>query len=522
MPEYKATIGLEVHAELKTSTKMFCRCKNDPDEKRPNWNICPVCTAQPGSLPVINKKAVEHVLRVGKAVGATLADFTEWDRKNYFYPDIPKGYQISQYKYPLVSGGELAGVLLTRIHLEEDTGTSKHDRGDYSLIDFNRAGVPLMELVTEPVIHDAETAMRFAKELQLLLRYLGASDANMEKGEMRVEANVSIAAIDTLASADDRRLNAEGRGMLPNTATADKRRLNIDNAEAFLPRVSASRPRNSAVPLGTKVEVKNLNSFKSVGDAIAFEIKRHAEVLARGEKVVQETRGWDENAGKTFSQRKKESANDYRYFPEPDLPKLMLKEVFGEQYEKLPTLPELPWEKRERLKKEFGFQGSVVETYVGDSVLGGFFEDVAGELGSKKELVTLASNYVSSDLAALMKSGLVVGLGKVTPKTFADLMLMLKNGVVSSRGAKDTLAKLFAEGGEARAVAESCGLIQQSDAGALEQIVKEIIATNEKVAAEYKAGKEASLQFLIGQGMKASKGSANPQVLGELFQKALK
>jgi aspartyl-tRNA(Asn)/glutamyl-tRNA(Gln) amidotransferase subunit B len=262
---------------------------------------------------------VEHVLRVGKALGSNLADFTEWDRKNYFYPDIPKGYQISQYKYPLVLSGMLAGVALTRIHLEEDTGKSQHDQGDYSLINYNRAGVPLMELVTEPVIHDAETAMRFAKELQLLLRYLGASDANMEKGEMRVEANISIS-----------------------------------ETEQF----------------GTKVEVKNLNSFKSVGDAIAFELLRHAEVIARGEKVVQETRGWDENTGKTFSQRKKESANDYRYFPDPDLPKLMVTEVFGKNYEKLPSLPELPWEKRDRLQKEYGFVAHVTEMYVTDAVLG--------------------------------------------------------------------------------------------------------------------------------------------------------
>lgn len=519
MPDYKATIGLEVHAELKTSTKMFCRCKNDPDSEQPNWNICPVCTAQPGSLPVINKKAVEHVLRVGKAVGATLADFTEWDRKNYFYPDIPKGYQISQYKYPLVSGGVLSDVALTRVHLEEDTGTSKHDRGDYSLIDFNRAGVPLMELVTEPVIHDAETAVRFAKELQLLLRYLGASDANMEKGEMRVEANISIApAAEILASADTRGLDADSRGKNAET-------------EALILRGSASSPRNSAVSLGTKVEVKNLNSFKSVGDAIAFEIKRHEEVLARGEKVVQETRGWDENAGKTFSQRKKESANDYRYFPEPDLPKLMAKEVFGEEYEKLPALPELPWEKRARLKKDFDFQDSVVEMYVSDAVLGGFFQEVANKLGGGKELIKLASNYISSDLAALKKAQTSADLTqndadkvfrKITPNNFADLMRMVKDGSLSSRGAKDVLATMLVEGGEAGEIAESRGLMQKSDAGALLEIVKEIIAQNEKVVAEYKSGKEASLQFLIGQGMKASKGSANPQLLGELFRKALK
>ena len=470
MGNYAATIGLEVHAELKTTTKMFCRCKNDPDEERPNWNICPVCTAQPGTLPVINKKAVEHVLRVGKALGSELADFTEWDRKNYFYPDIPKGYQISQYKYPLVSGGAINEIALTRIHLEEDTGTSKHDRGDYSLIDFNRAGVPLMELVTDPVIHDAETAVKFAKELQLLLRYLGASDANMEKGEMRVEANISISETDEF---------------------------------------------------GTKVEVKNLNSFKSVGDAIAFELKRHAEVLARGEKVIQETRGWDENAGKTFSQRKKESAHDYRYFPEPDLPKLMVKEVFGANYEKLPALPELPWEKRTRLSKEFGFQNTVTEMYVSDPLLGGFFDQVASNIGGNKELIKLASNYISSDLAALVKTNPEGGLGKVTPKCFTELMKMVSAGHVSSRGAKDTLAIMLSEGGEPNRIAKSRGLLQTSDTAALEVVVKVVIAQNEKVVADYKGGKEASLQFLVGQAMKTSKGSGNPKIFCEIFKKLL-
>lgn len=492
MSEYKATIGLEIHAELKTATKMFCRCKNDPDEERPNWNICPVCTAQPGTLPVINKKAVEHVLRVGKALGSTLADFTEWDRKNYFYPDIPKGYQISQYKYPLVLGGALSGVKLTRIHLEEDTGTSKHDRGDYSLIDFNRAGVPLMELVTEPVIHDAETAVRFAKELQLLLRYLGASDANMEKGEMRVEANISISETDQFG------LN-QSEGLVGQTGLESK------------------------PVLGTKVEVKNLNSFKSVGDAIAFELKRHAEVLARGEKIIQETRGWDENAGKTFSQRKKESANDYRYFPEPDLPKLMVTEVFGKNYEKLPALPELPWEKRERLKKEYGFQDSVVELYVTNGFLGGFFEEVAQRLNGNKELIKLLSNYISSDLAALVKSK--GGPGRITTKDLAELIEMLKEGLVSSRGAKDTIGILFTEGvpqgRTVRWVTESHKLIQISHTDTLEDIVKDVITANEKVVTEYKAGKDVSLQFLIGQGMKATKGSANPKILGELFKKLL-
>jgi aspartyl-tRNA(Asn)/glutamyl-tRNA(Gln) amidotransferase subunit B len=465
---YKATIGLEIHAELKTNTKMFCQCRNNPDEERPNWNICPVCTAQPGTLPVINQKAVEHVLRVGTALGSTLADFTEWDRKNYFYPDIPKGYQISQYKYPLVSGGTLAGVEVTRVHLEEDTGSSRHDKGDFSLVDYNRAGVPLMELVTEPVIHDAETAMRFAKELQLLLRYLGASDANMEKGEMRVEANISISETDTF---------------------------------------------------GTKVEVKNINSFKSVGDAIAYELKRHEEVLSRGEKIIQETRGWDESTGKTFSQRKKESANDYRYFPDPDLPKMKISEI--SEFQNLGvTMPELPWERRARLSKEFGFQDAIIEIFVTDALVGGFFADVVQLLLGDKEKIKLASNYLTSDLAALMKAGDGT-LGGVTPQIFVGLINMVHEGAVSSRGAKDTLAILYKEGGDAKVVAEKNGLIQKSDMGALEAIVKEVIAQNEKVVSEYKSGKTASLQFLVGQGMKASKGSANPKILGELFQELI-
>lgn len=465
---YKTTIGLEIHAELKTVTKMFCRCKNDPDEARPNWNICPVCMAHPGTLPVINKQAVLSVLRVGTAIGANLADFTEWDRKNYFYPDMPKGYQISQYKYPLVANGTLAGVDITRIHLEEDTGSSRHDTGDYSLVDYNRAGVPLMELVTEPVIHDAETAMRFAKELQLLLRYLGASDANMEKGEMRVEVNISISETETF---------------------------------------------------GTKVEVKNINSFKAVGDAIAYEIKRHAEVLGRGETIAQETRGWDENAGKTFSQRKKENANDYRYFPDPDLPKMKISEIPEFQNLKA-TLPELPWERRERLSKEFGFPDSIIEMFVTDAVIGGFFTEVAGKLSKDKESIKLASNYITSDLAALMK-GSTSGLGGVTVDTFIALMQMVKAGDLSSRGAKDTLVIMYRDGGDPKVIAEKNGLIQKSDTGALEAIAKEIIVANPSVVADYKSGKEALLQFFIGQGMKASKGSANPQVLGEIFKKLL-
>src|SRR5258708_1429762 len=356
MPKYKTTIGLEIHAELKTRTKMFCDSKNDPDEEHANANVCPVCMAHPGTLPVINRGAVRHVLRLGTAIGGVVADYTEFDRKNYFYPDIPKGYQISQYKRPLISGGELAGVAITRVHLEEDTARSSHEGTDGSLVDFNRAGVPLMELVTEPVIHDAETASRFAKELQLLLRYLGAGDANMEKGEMRVEANISISTTDTF---------------------------------------------------GTKVEVKNINSFKAVEKAIAYQVARHAQVIESGGKIIQGSGGWDESTGTTFCQRLKEEGNDYRYFPDPDLPSLKLSEIPQFSREKLTaSLPELPWEKRERLKASYGISDEAVEMLVGTPAFADYFEEVVKAAGGlpadgrgqgDPKLAKLASNYLTSD-----------------------------------------------------------------------------------------------------------------------------
>src|SRR3989344_3910464 len=464
MSEYKATIGLEVHAELKTRTKMFCDSVNDPEEKTPNVNICPVCMAHPGTLPVINKEAVKHVLKVGLSVGGTLADFTEFDRKNYFYPDIPKGYQISQYKYPLVSGGTLNGVKLTRIHLEEDTARSSHDKGEYSLVDFNRAGIPLMELVTEPVVKHAEEASAFARELQLLLRTLGASDANMEKGEMRVEANVSVSKTSTF---------------------------------------------------GTKVEVKNLNSFRTVERAIAFEIDRQTKSLERGEKVIQETRGWDEGKQITFSQRLKEESHDYRYFPDPDLPKLKISEIKELSDTNLrKELPELPWEKRERLIHEFGIKQSSAEMFVQDQQLGIFFETVVKKIGDRRGFV-LAENYITSDLAGLMKeSG---SLESIIADNFSALIKMLLENKVSSRGAKEILLVMYQKGGSPETIADSHGLLQKSDEGELTKIVKKILDENQNIVAEYKQGKTTSLQFLIGQGMRATKGSANPEILKKLF-----
>ncbi len=479
--KYKATIGLEIHAEVKTKTKMFCACLNNPDEEKPNVNICPVCTGQPGTLPVINKEAVKKVLKVGVAVGAELADFTEWDRKNYFYPDIPKGYQISQYKYPLIKGGKLNGINITRVHLEEDTASSSHEGGDFSLVNFNRAGVPLMELVTEPELHSGKETADFARELQLLLQYLGAGDANMEKGEMRIEANISVSETDKL---------------------------------------------------GTKVEVKNINSFKAVEKAVAYEIERQIAILESGPavaspeamagkgKIVQETRGWDEDKQATFSQRLKEDSHDYRYFPDPDLPKFKLSEIPDFSLENLKReLPELPWEKRKRYEQDYGVKAVDVEIFVRPGIISTFFERVCGDFAGDKNLIKLASNYIISDLLGLMKGS--EGLGKIEDKNFSSLIRMVGESKISSRGAKDILKMMFETGGEPEKIAEEKGLFQKSDLGELESIAKQIISDNPKSVADYQAGKEAALMSLVGQGMKATKGSANPQVLKEIFLKLL-
>ena len=466
--KYKATIGLEIHAELKTQTKMFCSCKNDPDEQKPNSNICEVCTAQPGTLPVLNKKAIEHVLRVGLACGSKIADFTEWDRKNYFYPDIPKGYQISQYKYPLVLSGSIKGVELTRIHLEEDTGSSTHDAGAFSLVDFNRAGVPLMELVTEPVIHSGKQAADFAKELQLLLQYLHAGDANMEKGEMRVEANISVSDTDKL---------------------------------------------------GTKVEIKNLNSFRTVERAVAYEIERQIDAIEKGEKIVQETRGWDEAKQKTYSQRIKEDSHDYRYFPDPDLPKMMISEVFDLKALK-EGLPELPWQRREKYLKEFGIKEQDADFFVNNIDFGMFFENVISGFSENKDLIKLASNYISSDMVGFMSKDST--LKYPTPEKFAKIIVMTGDGKLSSRVAKDMVLRILKDDFDPEIIAEKEGLIQKNDEGAVKEIAVKLIAENPKVVADYKAGKEMALMFFVGQIMKATKGSSNPQVIKKVLVDLLK
>lgn len=423
--------------------------------------------AHPGALPVANREAVRQVLRVGAALGSELADFTEFDRKSYFYPDIPKGYQISQYEHPLVKGGVLAGVAITRVHLEEDTARSSHTTSEgVSLVDFNRAGVPLMELVTEPVIHDAETAGAFARELQLLLRTIGASHANLEKGEMRVEANISVSKDDTF---------------------------------------------------GTKVEVKNINSFRAVERAIAFEIDRQSKLLDEGGAVVQETRGWDEGGQRTFSQRVKEGSADYRYFPEPDLPKLYTTKIPDLSPDAIrASLPELPWEKRARYAA-LGLKEDDVIFLASTRERGAFFDAVIEEAKEEKPLLQACANYLVSDVAGWYAKSNKSEYEGLHPASFVSLIRLVSDGSLSSRGAKDVLAVLLEKGGDPEAIAKQNGLIQVNDMEALREAARLVLKEHEGVAAEYRAGKESSLQFLVGMSMKQMKGAGNPGALKEIL-----
>ena len=558
MADYIPTIGLEVHAELKTRTKMFCDCTNDPDEKRANTNVCPICMGHPGALPTINKQAVEHVLKVGLAIGAEVNPTSKFDRKNYFYPDLPKGYQISQFAAPLVVGGSVmlpngTTVKVHHIHLEEDAGKLLHmaygegqmaaDESDEplaishkpsaTLVDYNRSSVPLMELVTEPDMHSPEDAVAFMKEVQLILRYIGASDADLERGQMRADANVSIAPMDT---ADNRGLDADRRG----------------NSQ----RNSASIPRKSA--LGTRAEVKNLNSFAAVLGAIKYEIKRQTEVLDKGEKVHQETRGWDEVKQKTVGQRSKEHAHDYRYFPEPDLPPMRIThgrrsgERASPQAGASPAnaggppsdidvafniddlkrhLPELPRARQARFVKEYGLGDMQAAALVETKELGEYFEAAYSELATRDEKTTskidkrpeeLLYNYLTSDLGGLLnETGTTLADCKVNPAELAALVDMIADGKIMSRQAKDILRKMFEMGESAEVILEQEGLHTVSDEAELVKTVESVIAEHAQASADFKAGKQASMQFLIGQAMRKLRGRGNPESLRELFERIL-
>lgn len=507
---YKPVIGLEIHAELKTKTKMFCDSLNDPDEKHPNVNVCPICMGHPGTLPVINEEAVRKVVLAGLALNCNIEKETFFERKNYFYPDLPKGYQISQYQKPLCYGGclEIADrqlptangrkkVRITRVHLEEDTGRLYHlseQTGDSkessSLVDYNRAGVPLMELVTEPDFENGREIKEFASELQLIWQYLDVSEANMEKGEMRVEVNISLAEID------------EAGGIKK---------------------------------MGTKVEIKNLNSIKFAADAVDYEIKRQEELLKNGNTVKQETRGWDEFKKQTFSQRSKEEAHDYRYFPEPDLPPIHLASKYIDQIKS--QLPELPEQRRGRFMSQYQISEKDADLFTYNKDLGDYFEHVASELISfdkldhlKKpeaqhqfKLLKLAANYIITELKRMADDiDASVSDTKITPDTFADLIVRIFHSEISSSGAQTVLKEMFSTGKGPGEIIKEKDLQQVSNVEELNIAAQKVIADNPKAVTDFKSGKDAPIKFLVGMAMKETKGRANPQIIEEVLRKLLK
>jgi aspartyl-tRNA(Asn)/glutamyl-tRNA(Gln) amidotransferase subunit B len=501
MNKYKATIGIEIHVELATKSKMFCDCSNGMgEESRPNKNICSVCSGQPGSLPVPNQKAVEYVIGAGLALHCNIAKNTKFDRKNYFYPDLPKGYQISQYDKPLCEKGFLefeyfsgegekkkSKVGITRIHLEEDTGKSMHTENEEggTLVDLNRAGVPLMELVTEPEIKSAQEAKQFCQELRKIFRYLGISPADMEKGQMRCEANVSI------------------------------------------------YPRGENPLSGTKVELKNLNSFKSVEKGIEYEIERQSKAMEKGDKIKQETRGWDERKNKSYSQRSKEEADDYRYFPEPDI--LPFKISDKQVDDILQSLPELPLERQKRLMDQLGLSEQNAEILTDYKEMADYFEQVCSELYSwlkaegiessedkRKKLYRLAANYLLTETKKhLFDSGKNIDEIKITPENFAELIKIIYQGEINSSSAQIVLAEMFKTGADPSHIIKEKDLAQSSDEEELEKIAEQVIKDNSKSAEDYQNGKENAIKFLMGQVMKATGGRANPQTAMEVLKKML-
>jgi aspartyl-tRNA(Asn)/glutamyl-tRNA(Gln) amidotransferase subunit B len=466
LERYEAVIGIEVHCQLKTVSKMFCGCSTDYDGAAPNSHVCPVCLGLPGALPTINRKAVEHVLATGVAIGASTPPATRWDRKNYFYPDLPKGYQISQYDLPLASAGRLAfdtsegpvTIGITRAHLEEDTAKLIHATADdgqkVSLVDFNRSGAPLMEIVTDPDVRSAEQARRYAEELQLLLRAIGASDADMERGQMRVEANVSL------------------------------------------------RPRGTE-PFGTRVEVKNMNSFRSVERAIAFEIERQAAAIDAGEALTQDTRGWDETRGETYVMRSKEDSHDYRYFPEPDLPPLRVAADWLADIRA--SLPELPAARRARYATDFGLSAYDAAVLVAEPRATALFEGVRAAAPTTD--AKAVANWVTGAFFGLLKTD-PEAAARVDAGQLADLLGRVATGELSGTNAKEVFAAHASTGETVGAIVETRGLRQISDVDALGRVVDEVIAGNPQAVADYRAGKPV-LGFFVGQVMKATRGQAN-------------
>ena len=480
---YEAVIGIEVHVRLKTASKMFCDCATDVDDAPPNSRTCPVCLGLPGSLPVANRVAVEHVLATGIALGAEVVPATRWDRKNYFYPDLPKGYQISQYQLPLTRNGRLdvetaegtVSVGITRAHLEEDTARLIHGTGAggrrVSLVDFNRSGLPLMEIVTEPDLRTADQARRYAEELRLLLRTIGASDAAMENGQMRVEANVSLRPI-------------------------------------------------GAHEFGTRVEVKNMNSFRSVERAIGYEIERQTKALDTAEPLEQETRSWDETRARTFRTRSKEYSEDYRYFPEPDLPPLRPDAEWLDDIRA--RLPELPAARRERYR-EIGMSAYDTGVIVSDLGATALFEGTLAALeesgASDRVPVKSVVNWVTGEYLRLTHAG--EATGQADPFELADLLVRLEDGSLSRTNAKQVFEAHISTGARTARLVEDFGFAQISDRDDLAASVEAVLAENDQAVIDYRAGKAQAMGFLVGQVMRATRGQARAETVREMLEERL-
>ena len=474
--DYETVIGLEVHAQLLTKSKMFCSCSTDYVNAPPNTYVCPICLGMPGTLPVINKKAVEYTIMTALALKCTIPEYSKFDRKNYFYPDMMKNYQISQYDAPIGkhgcltidSNGHQKKINITRVHLEEDVAKLLH-RGNYSLVDVNRSGIPLMETVSEPEISSAEEARDYLVKLRAILRYLGVSTGNMEDGSFRCDANISI------------------------------------------------RPSGSKELL-SKVEVKNMNSFKAVYQALKYESKRQRKVLEEGGTLVQETRGWMDEKEVTVSQRSKEYADDYRYFPEPDLPPLFLDRAWIEEIKA--RLPELPETRKERFMAQYDLPLYDASILTSSRAMADYFEDCLKLTSPNK--AKMVSNWLLGDFSRLLNAtNNDIENTRISPSLLVELLNLVDKGTISGPTAKAVFEKMFYTGRKASDIVAKAKLSQLSDATELNGIVKQVLANNAKAVADYKAGKQQALTFLTGQIMKATKGTANPAVVREILVQEL-
>jgi len=516
MPKYIPVIGMEIHVELKTKSKMFCGCKNDPDRTAPNANVCEICLAHPGTLPVPNKTAIEWTVKIAKALNCFISRDSKFDRKHYFYPDLPKAYQISQYDQPIGEHGHIkleflpgknrreeADIGITRVHLEEDTAKLSHgSSASNTLVDFNRAGVPLVEIVSEPDIESAAEAKAFCQELQMIFRYLRVSDADMEKGHMRCEANIS--------------LQEEGK---------------------FEKDAGTIKPLNK-YRLNPKVEVKNINSFRAVEKAIEFEIKRQTQMLEKGETWKQQTRGWNDPSGETVLQREKETAADYRYFPEPDIPPFNPEKIAG-----VFDMPELPRAKRARFRDEYGFSFSDSEILAADAHWAAYAEEVMSEIvdwvhslkeksdtdeilrDKKQQIARLAGGWLTSKLAGMMAERKIdIRILKLKPENFAELVALIYTSRINSTNAQKVLVQMLDSNVDMDPthIMEEKGYGLVRDESKLSAVVDEVMKDHPVQVEQFKKGKESILQFLKGMVMKATEGSADPQVAEKLLREKMK